>query len=180
MTVQQSMIIACAFGQQGGDLAVSGPSNDAIVQRAEEIRKRERSVGIRATLSLQWEGKASNYVDTDRLDSTITVSEFKSATHYIDTKGVLERSLAEARKRGITRIIIVAHPHHLPVINFMLKTAWKELLDGFTRDTIYDQDPSLPKIPYDHSPGNIQWWTRNPILFYTYLVKAGFTTKHGN
>ncbi len=38
----------------------------------------------------------------------------------------------------------------------------------------------MKHIPYDRTPGNIQWWTRSPFAFIAYLIRVLVFKKHGS
>lgn len=179
-------IIAFAFGQDGDHLfPKSGPANDIVVKRAEQIRTIERNKNNRVFMAVQWEGACSQWLDHSQQASTVRVSEWgphhKSPTHYVTTEQVLDTALRYFRAHDVTRVIFVAQGFHLFAINYLLKSdEWKRGLNGLELDTQYTHKRGLVRIPYDDSHGNIQWWTRGPLRFATYLVRAKFTNHHGS
>lgn len=179
-------IIAFAFGQDGDhNFPKSGPANDAVVKRAEQIRAIERRKNNRVMLAIQWEGACSQWLDRGRPGDNVQVSNFgphhTSSTHYVTTEYVVDESLRIFRDKGVTRVIFVAHPFHLFAINYLLKSdEWSRKLQGMTLDTQYNRERKLARIPYDESPENVQDWTRGPIRFGGYLVRAKLTGRHGS
>ena len=168
-------IIACAFGQQAEDKP--GPSNEWIGKVTSYIRHLEQKKGNTPFVSTQWE--IAGYMDTRLGDpANFWVSVYQdSETHYIDTKGVLDRSLKYFQSKGVTRVIILAHPFHLFFIRLLITMRlWK--VGKVQLDWSYSRE--LNFIPFDKSEGNVQSWTRGPFVFVAYLFKALLTKKHGN
>lgn len=167
-------IIAFAFGQQMTEAA--GPSNEAIAQIASVVRRSEQSLHNEVFLATQWEVALCCDEGVDKPD--LQVSAYGDPeTHYIDTKGVLDASLKYFRQRNVKRVILVGHPFHLWFIRLLIATKlWR--IGAVQLDTRYDE--RMIAVPYDRSPGNRQSWTRGPVVFVAYLVKALLTKKHGN
>lgn len=167
-------VIAFAFGQQGEEkYPQPGPSNEAIRNAAWGIYSAEVQDGNQPMIAAQWEtslGLPSTYIN-------LLVSRFENRdTDYVSTKYVLDKSIAFFKEHGVKRVIFVAHPLHLFFINLLVKTGiWK--VDGMKIDHQYDK--VMKTVPYDRSPGNVQWWTRNPVAFVAYMAKAFVTNKHG-
>lgn len=167
-------VIAFAFGQQVTETA--GPSNEAIARVALDVMHEEQWKSNAAVLSTQWE--VALYCDERAEPADFIVSHYDDpATHYIDTKGVFDASLGFFKSQGVRRVVLVAHPFHLLFIRLLIATKlWS--IGEFQLDTTYNN--SMASIPYDKSPGNRQKWTRGPVVFVAYLLKALLTKKHGN
>lgn len=160
-------IIACAFGQQ--DTNTAGPSNEAIAQVALEIKGMTNGV-----ISTQWEVQAHMEMIGESADHI--VSEYGTPSHYVTTEQVFARSLAYFKTVGVTEVVIVAQPMHLKVIRLVMKDWVADSGLTFTRE----YDHMMHRIPFDNSPGNVQDWTRGPLRFGAYLVRAKLTGAHGN
>ena len=168
-------IIGFAFGQQKKYEA--GPSNEQIAIVARYVLSEEENEGAEVFLSEQWEVAVYSTEELS-LPPDFWVSTFRdSETHYINTKGVLDRSLEYFQSEGVTRVIMIAHPFHLVFIRLLIAARlWK--VEGVRLDWSYVKE--LSYIPYDKSAGNVQWWTRGPFVFTAYLFKTLLTKKHGN
>ena len=168
-------IIACAFGQQAEDKP--GPSNEWIARVAVYAKSHEQQKDNTVFVATQWEvaGFMSEHL---RKLADFWVSVYQDTdTHYIDTKGVLDRSLKFFKSKGVTRVIIIAHPFHLFFIRLLIALRlWK--VGKVQLDWSYNRELSV--IPYDKSEGNVQSWTRGPFVFIAYLFKTLLTKKHGN
>lgn len=163
-------VIAFAFGQTENQSA-TGPSNQAIAQVAKRICEMERK---QVNITAQWETSAP--LTTLGVDH-YQVSHFEQETHYVSTKEALDASLKYFRQQGVDEVIFVAHPFHLKIIRLLIDIGvWK--LPGFTVNRRYDL--LMRGISYDQSSENIQWWTRGPLVFVTYLVKSLLTRRHGS
>lgn len=160
-------IIACAFGQQVTNIA--GPSNEAIGDVALRIK---RLTG--GFISTQWEVGA--YLNAINKPADHLVSAFGTKSHYVTTQQVFTDSLSYFKGVGdVTDIAIVAQPMHLMVIRLVMKDWEIDPHLKFMRN--YDQ--LMRQIPFDRSKGNIQKWTRGPIRFSAYLVRAKLFGIHG-
>ena len=160
-------IIACAFGQQQTNTA--GPSNEAIGQVALRIKEE-----IDAVISTQWEVEA--YLRTIGASADNLVSTYGAQDHYITTEQVFTRSLAFFEKAGVSEAVIVAQPMHLMAIRLVAK-GWiadsgVQFISGYSH--------LMRQIPFDRSEGNVQKWTRGPIRFGAYLVRAKLFGTHGS
>jgi hypothetical protein len=117
-------IIACAFGQQGDEKhPQAGPSNKKIKHIAWQIFTIENRLGNSPMISAQWEtsiGLPVAYI-------SLLVSQFgDEETHYIETKTVLDKSIAFFKEKDVDRIVLVGHPLHLFFINLLVSTGvWK-------------------------------------------------------
>lgn len=160
-------IMACAFGQQGTYTA--GPSNEAIGQVALEIK--HATAGVIAT---QWEVQAHMTKIGEPADHV--VSEYDTPSHYVTTQQVFARSLAYFKTVDVSKVVIVAQPLHLKAIRLVMKDWVANSGLSFTREYDY----LMRRIPFDDSPGNVQDWTRGPLRFGAYLVRAKLFDKHGN
>jgi len=167
-------VIAFAFGQQGEEkYPEAGPSNEAIRNAAWGIYAAEIQASNQPMIAAQWEtslGLPSTYI-------SLLVSRFENRnTDYVSTKYVLDESIAFFQSHGVKRVIFVAHPLHLFFINLLVRSGiWK--VGGIKID--HQDDKRLKTIPYDRSAGNVQKWTRNPVAFAAYMVKALVTGRHG-
>lgn len=160
-------IIACAFGQQATNTA--GPSNKAIGDIA--LRIKQLTGGF---ISTQWEVEA--YLGAINKPADHLVSAFGTESHYVTTEQVFTDSLSYFEEvGGVTDIVIVAQPIHLKVIRLVMKDWEIDPHLSFIRS--YDQ--LMHKIPFDRSEGNVQLWTRGPIRFGSYLVRAKLFGTHG-
>ena len=160
-------IIACAFGQQATNIA--GPSNEAIGDVALQIK--QLTGGF---ISTQWEVEA--YLNSINKPADHLVSTFGTESHYVTTEQVFTDSLSYFEYvGGVTNIVIVAQPMHLKVIRLVMKEWEIDPHLNFIRD--YDQ--LMCQIPFDRSEGNVQNWTRGPIRFGAYLVRAKLFGTHG-
>lgn len=160
-------IIACAFGQQATNTA--GPSNEAIGDVTLQVK--QRTDGL---VSTQWEVEA--YLSSINKPADHLVSAFATETHYVPTERVVIDSLSYFEGvGGITNIVIIAQPMHLQAIRLVMKSWEINPSLNFIRD--YDQ--LMRQIPFDRSEGNIQHWTRGPIQFGAYLVRAKLFGTHG-
>lgn len=165
-------IIAFAFGQQGEKgFPLAGPTNCKITMTTWRIYAAEKRAGNDPMIAAQWEtslGLPRTYV---RL-----VSQFDDRAGYVDTKMVLDKSIEFLTENDAERVILVGHPLHLFFIKLLIKMdVWK--IGNIRVDSQYDK--LMKSIPYDQSPGNVQWWTRNPVVFVAYMAKALVTRKHG-
>lgn len=161
-------IIACAFGQQR--TYVAGPSNEAIGRVALAIR--QRTDGIIAT---QWEIQACLQAVNKSADELVSFYHDDNS-HYLSTEQVFMRSLAYFKAAGISEVVIVAQPLHLLVIRCAMKQ-W-QIDPSFHFTHAYDR--LMRQIPFDTSAGNTQWWTRGPIRFTLYLIRAALLGLHGH
>ena len=160
-------IIACAFGQQRTNTA--GPSNEAIGRVALQIKQKTGAV-----ISTQWEVEA--YLRSIGESADNLVSTYASEDHYVTTEQVFTRSLTFFEKIGVTQAVIVAQPMHLKVIRLVMKDWVSDSDIRFTKT----YDHLMRQIPFDRSKGNRQEWTRGPIRFGAYLVRAKLFGTHGS
>jgi len=167
-------VIGCAFGQQ--DTETAGPSNEMIGRVVRQIVNEEQRLGNEAYISTQWEVEC--FLEEWAEPADFLVSEYDDPeTRYIDTLGVIKKSLDIFEQLDVTRIIIVAHPLHMVFIRLLISTKiWK--VGDVKVDWSYGSNMKV--IPYDKSLGNQQSWTRGPFVFIAYLFKTLFTGKHGN
>lgn len=78
---------------------------------------------------------------------------------YLDSMDVLKVAFEEFRAEDITDVIIIANPFlHLPGAKALAKKA------GFSV-MVY----KIPRVGFDKSPLNLQWWCKGPIRLLTYL-----------
>jgi len=167
-------IIAFAFGQQVTQTA--GPSNDAIAKVTLEVKDQERNDGHPVLLVTQWEVALSCIERFEPPDLAVSAYDDPS-TNYLTTKEVLDLGLQYFQSRGVRRVILIAHPLHMLLIRTLLTAkAWK--VGNAMIDWSYGDRMST--IPYDKSSGNRQWWTRGPVSFLWYVLRAVFTKKHGS
>lgn len=169
-------VIAFAFGQPGETYPIQvGPSNDKITDVTQEIVRLEGLNGNTAYVTAQWETSGLDEVP----DTQVLLVSMRNdpETHYIDTKGVLDKSMEYFVREDIQRIVLVAHPLHLFFIKFLIKMKFWD-----TGDLVIDHqyDWMMKQVPYDRSKTNVQRWTRGPIRFVGYLVKAFVTKRHGS
>lgn len=170
-------IIAFAFGQQQGDTPKAGLTNLAIGFTTEQIAQKLECTGNTVLVATQWEVAAANQLTEYR--ETHLVSAFKTETHYVPTKKVLDASLAYFKERGVKHVVIVAHPLHRAVILTLIKTyVWP--VGTLRRSETQRFKIWMDAINYDRSPGNTQWWTRNPFAFALYLGRAMVIGHHGS
>ncbi len=170
-------VIAFAFGQQQRDTPKAGPSNRAIARTTEQIAQQLERTGHAVFVATQWEVAAANRLTKHR--GTRVVSEFRTTTHYVKTKQVLDESLTYFKENGVNKIIIVAHPLHRALIMTLIRTQiWP--VGTLRRSQTQRFKVWMGKIPYDRSPGNLQRWTRNPFAFILYVVRAVVLGKHGS
>lgn len=167
-------VIAFAFGQPGETYPIQvGPSNDRIMKIANHVIREEK--GNNVYVAVQWETSSLDEADEDQI---LMVSRRNDpATHYIDTKGVLDKSMEYFVHRDVERVVLVAHPLHLFFIKFLIKMKFWDIGD-LVIDHQYDW--MMKQVPYDRSKTNVQRWTRGPIRFVGYLVKAFVTKRHGS
>lgn len=167
-------IFAFAFGQQGEEnYPVAGPSNHRITMIAWRIYADEKRAGNDPMIAAQWE----TGIGLPVMHVGLLVSRFGTSTHYVDTKKVFDEGIAFFKKHDVERVILVGHPINLFFIKLLIESgAWN--VDGITIDHQYDK--SMKAVPYDKSPGNVQWWTRNPVAFIVYMTEALLTGKHGS
>ena len=171
--IERIGVIAFAFGQQ--ETHTAGPSNEAISQIALAVVDTERAFGNEVYLATQWE--TALYCDERSEHPDVRVSEFGSpATHYIDTKGVLDSSIRAFAEHGVQRLVFVAHPLHLFFIRLLVATKIWSIGNATVVNEYHSQ---MQSIPYDTSPGNRQSWTRGPFVFIAYLAKTLVTGRHG-
>lgn len=159
-------ILAPAFGQQRTNTA--GPSNEEIGTVALLIK--EMTGGV---ISTQWEVEA--YLQSVGEAADNLVSGFKAESHYVTTQQVFDRSLAYFKSVGVMEIVIVAQPMHLMAIRLAMK-GW-DIDPSFHFSKEFDK--LLRDIPFDDSEGNEQNWTRGPLRFGAYLVRAKLSGVHG-
>jgi hypothetical protein len=161
-------IIACAFGQQSTNRA--GPSNEAIGSVALQVKKLTDGL-----ISTQWEVEA--YLQSVGESADHLTSAFGTESHYVTTEQVFTSSFSYFESVGdVSDIVVVAQPIHLRVIRLVMKD-WETNPDvSFVRT----YDPLMHHIPFDNSEGNVQDWTRGPIRFGAYLVRAKLLGVHGN
>lgn len=162
-----TLVIACAFGQQATNTA--GPSNEAIGRVALQIKHQT----VDAVISTQWEVEA--YLKSIGESADHVVSTYGTDSHYVTTEQVFTRSLAFGEVTGVSEVAIVAQPMHLMAIRFVMKEWINDPDIRFTRE----YDSLLRQIPFDRSEGNQQEWTRGPIRFGAYLVRAKLFGTHG-
>jgi len=167
-------IIAFAFGKQKTELGRgTGPSNESIGETAVDVAGMERRRGNKVLLSGQWETTGTKALQNEEV---FEVSHFEDDPNYIKTKDVIIRSVRYFKQNGAQRLIIVAHPLHRPFIEAFIRLRLYKI-DGLRLNTWYNS--LMARIPYDRTPGNEQWWTRNGFLFIVYLVRSVFTGIHG-
>lgn len=168
-------VIVFAFGQQRDRTQpLAGPSNEELATAATEIYMEEAVKGTATHIASQWEVIAANQRFSKFARTHL--SEFSTDTHYLTTRQVLESGVEAALTAKADRLVLVAHPLHLFFIKLLIKSgAWKT--GGLPVDHQYDK--LMRAVPYDRSPGNIQWWTKGPLRFITYLARAAATRQHG-
>jgi len=159
-------VIACAFGQQRTNTA--GPSNEAIGRVAHHIKWTTKGV-----IAAQWEVEA--FLQRINFPADKVIGAYGANGHYVTTEEVFAESLAYFKSVGVSEVVIVAQPLHLLVIRRAMKGWSIDPSFHFTR--AYDR--LMRRIPFDRSSGNVQWWTRGPIRFVTYLVRATLFGVHG-
>lgn len=113
-------VIAFAFGQQQGDTPKAGPSNLAIGFTTEQIAQQLERTGHTVFVATQWEVAAANQLTEYR--ETRVVSEFRTTTHYVTTRQVLDEGLAYFKEKGVTKVVVVAHPLHRALIMALIRT----------------------------------------------------------
>ena len=151
-------IIAFSFGQRAKEPSVINRKLAGIVKRiAAELAWNS----TRWFAAAQWEVALQMEADGPVADCTIGLPKGED---YIDTQYVLSQGLAFLRERGVSKVILVAHPLHLFVIKLFIKLGlWNT--DGFTFI-----DYPMGSVGFDSSKENTQWWTRSWWQFLTYLV----------
>lgn len=168
-------VIAFAFGQpEESHPFPVGPSNNKITEVVDLIVAHEEHDGNTAYVAAQWETSGLEVPEGQML---LVSMRNDPETHYIDTKGVLDKSMEYFVREDIQRVVLVAHPLHLFFIKFLIKMKFWD-----TRDLVIDHqyDWMMKQVPYDRSKTNVQRWTRGPIRFVGYLVKAFVTKRHGS
>ena len=153
-------IVCLSFGKRK-EAYEPGPVNQRLAKVAEDI-KLEFSPAV---VVAQWE--IARQLEQDGTPADLVVNlrngSWRRGVRYLDTDDVLHEAFQTFRHRGIKRVIVVAHPfYHLGSIQEKVRNA------GFLI-----QEEFIPDIEMDNSNLNLQWWTRNKLLF---LVYGGLVT----
>lgn len=137
-------ILALSFGQ-GAD-GTSGKSNEAL---AKVVKKLHEESDL--PMFLQWEiaDCITGLIDKGR---DLVVRKHRAEGKYLDTYEVIAQAWEFAKKRGIRRAVIVAHPDHA------FRCAAVAVKIGFDVEIA-----NTAKVPYD--PDSAQEWTRNRKFF---------------
>jgi len=168
-------VIAFAFGQPEELRPFPvGPSNNMIRKVADQIVAQEEHRGNTVYVAAQWE---TSGLDASEERTLLVSVRNDPDTHYIDTKGVLDKSMEYFVRRDVERVVLVAHPLHLFFIKFLIMT---KIWDAGDLAIDHQYDGMMREVPYDRSKTNVQGWTRGPIRFVGYLAKAFVTKRHGS
>jgi hypothetical protein len=137
-------IFALSFGQ--GANGTPGKSNKAL---AEVVKKLHEESSL--PMLLQWEiaDCVSGLIKEGR---DLVVRKHRAEGKYLDTREVIAQAWEFAKKRGIKKVIVVAHPDHAPRC---AAVAAKIGFDVEIANTL--------EIPYD--PESTQDWTRSAVVF---------------
>lgn len=78
---------------------------------------------------------------------------------YLDTQDVLNKAFREFRANGVAKVAVVANDFlHRRAAESIVRQAGFEVMQY-----------NAPKVGFDDSPLNLQWYCRGPIRFMAYL-----------
>lgn len=150
-------VIALAFGKRAVE---PNPVNKRIAAITDQV-----SAELKRTEKGTFVVSQHEVADGQHSRPNLVVTQ-RSATNtnrrdelYLDTQDVLREAFTPFRENGIKEVIVVANPFlHLQAARSMVESAGFEVIR-------YE----IPRVGFDNSPLNAQWWCRGPIRFVSYL-----------
>jgi len=151
----QTVILALSFGQRRSE---PNPCNLIIAQVALSLSR--DSASQRLPVIAQWEVARAMELQGSPADAVINQPEDGS---YLSTTGVLSQASPHISSLGAREIIVVAHPFlHQRYVARLVRAG------GLT-----PYRPPMPKVGYDRSPLNHQWWTKGRARLIAYAIRLG-------
>jgi len=138
------IIIALSFGQ--GRSGTPGASNEALARVVASLDEK-----YNLPIVAQWE-IADCIPERMASPLDLVVRNHRQAGEYLDTVEVLVQAKEHCQNSGFTKVVIVAHPDHLPRAMAMAQKLGLETVAADTK-----------KVPYD--PDSVQEWTRSRQSF---------------
>jgi len=151
----RTVILALSFGQRRSE---PNPCNLVIAQVALLLSR--DSASQRLPVIAQWEVARAMELQGTSADVVINQPEDGS---YLSTIGVLSQTSPHISSLGAREIIVVAHPFlHQRYVAHLVSAR------GLT-----PYCPPMPKVGYDRSALNQQWWTKGRARLIAYAIRLG-------
>jgi len=155
-------VVALSFAKRS-EQDEPGPVNKRLARAVTAIIDELNAGGEDVALVTQWEiakqltrdGEPVGFVVNEKFASTTSGNQ-----RYLSSSDILEVAYDLFRMTDVHDVVVVANPFiHLQVARKMVKSA------GFTI-----MKAKLPWVGFDPSKQNLQWWTKGPVRFVSYLA----------
>lgn len=157
-------VVVFSFGKRREELE-PGPCNMQLGHAAKLVI--DALVGYEPRVVAQWEVARQ----LEREGCPVNRIVAPDVDGYLDSAEVWNQAKKYFRKYNIHRVVVVAQPF---LQRRMVRTMVTE--SGYM---LFDASVRQPRIGYDNSRHNLQWWTKGPLRLLLYAAIVRVTGKHG-